>query len=153
MSLSKVTVFALAGSMALGIAPGGLAQDVDPAPANLSPEEAVEIRQAAMKENGGLLRGAGDLTGADAVAAAEVLIKNFTDLPHLFPENSAVGDSNTLPATWENFAEFTAYFTTAVEAATAMKAAAESGDAAVYGESIKTIGGLCGACHQKFRAS
>jgi cytochrome c556 len=151
MSLSRITAFALAGIMTLGIASGGLAQDVDPAIANLSPEEAVEARQAAMKENGGLLRGAGDLAGAEAVAASDTLIKNFTNLPHLFPENSIVGDSRATPLIWENFEEFTGYFATGLEAATAMRAAAEAGDTEAYTASIKTIGGLCGQCHEKFR--
>jgi cytochrome c556 len=151
MSLSKITAFALAGFMTLGIAAGGLAQGVDPAIANMSPEEAVEARQAAMKENGGVLRGAGALTGAEAAAAADTLIKNFTNLPHLFPENSIVEDSRATPLIWENFDEFTGHFATGLEAATAMKTAAEAGDTAAYTAAIETIGGLCGQCHEKFR--
>jgi cytochrome c556 len=151
MSLSRISTFALAGLMTLGIVAGGFAQDVDPAIASLSPDEAVEARQAAMKENGGVLRGAADLTGAEAAAAADTLIKNFTNLPHLYPENSIAGESRATPLIWENFEEFTGYFATGLEAATAMKTAAESGDADNYAASIKTIGGLCSQCHDKFR--
>jgi len=152
MSLSRMTAFVLAGVMTLGLAAGGLAQDVDPAIASLSLEQAVEVRQAAMKENGGTLKKAGGLTGAEAVAAAETLIRNFTNLSHLFPENSIVGESKALPAIWENADDFAGLFATGLDAAKAMKTAAEAGDAEAYGASIKTIGGLCGQCHEKYRA-
>ena len=152
MSLSRITALALAGMMTLGLAAGGMAQDVDPAIAGYTPEQAVEARQAAMKENGGTLKAAGALSGADAVAAADTLIKNFTNLPHLFPENSIVGDSKALPVIWESFDDFTGRFATGLEAAKAMKVAAEAGDAAAYGASMKTIGGLCGQCHETYRA-
>jgi cytochrome c556 len=151
MSLNRITAFALAGMMTLGLAAGGMAQDVDPAIAAYTPEQAVEARQVAMKENGGTLKAAGTLTGAEAVAAADTLIKNFINLPHLFPEGSIVGDSKALPAVWENFDDFTGRFAAGLEAAKAMKVAAEAGDAAAYGASMKTIGGLCGQCHETYR--
>ena len=144
MSLSKVTVFAFAGMMTLGIAAGGLAQD-------LTPEQAVEARQAAMKSNGATLKAAGALSGAEAVAAADTLIKNFTDLPALFPENSIVGDSKALPVIWENLDEFNGLFAKQLDNAKALKVAAEAGDAAAYAATIKAMGGVCGECHEKFR--
>jgi cytochrome c556 len=148
MSLNRITSFAFAGLIAAGIAAGGIAQD-----AVLSPEEAIEARQATMRSNAGVMGGAAALTGAEAVAAAETLIENFTKLPTLFPEGSTAENSRALPVIWENFDEFTGYFATGLEAATAMKAAAEAGDAAAYAESTAAIGGLCGQCHSKFRAS
>jgi cytochrome c556 len=39
-----------------------------------------------------------------------------------------------------------------VAAATAMKAAAEAGDADAYGTAVKSVGATCGQCHQQFRA-
>jgi cytochrome c556 len=154
MPSKKLTAFALAAAVAV-VATFAVAQDVaivtDPALAALSPDEMVAKRQAIMKEDGGILRGAGSLSGADAVAAADTLITNFSNLTVLFPEGSAVGDSEALPAIWEKNAEFQAILTKAVAAATQMKAAAEAGDAAAYSASIKTIGGFCGECHQTFR--
>lgn len=129
----------------------GITITTDPALASLSPEEMVAKRQAIMKEDGGILKGAGGLTGADAVTAADHLITNFSNLTVLFPEGSAVGDSEAAPAIWENNADFQAILASAVTAANAMKAAAEAGDAAAYGASIKTIGGFCGQCHQTYR--
>jgi cytochrome c556 len=112
MSLPRFSVLFAAGAVAACLAVGSfaVAQDaaVDPAIAAMTPEQLVEARQAAMKEDGGVLRGAGDLSGAEASAAADVLIKNFTNLPHMFPEGSIVGDSKALPVIWEEFDAFTA---------------------------------------------
>ena len=126
-SLALAAMVAAAGTFAY-------AQDVvpDPALSALSHEEMVSMRQDLMKANGGLLRSAGSLTGADAVAAADTLIANYTNLSALFPEGSAVGDSDALPAIWESYGDFQAIWTSGIEAATAMKAAAEAGAAAAY---------------------
>ena len=154
MPSNRVAAFALSLVVAAA-ATFALAQDVvitpDPALAALSPEEMVEKRQSIMKEDGGILKGAGALTGTEAVTAAEHLITNFSNLTVLFPEGSAVGDSGAAPAIWENNADFQAILAKAVAGATALKAAAEAGDAATYAATIKTIGGFCGECHQTYR--
>lgn len=154
MPSNRLVAFALSMVVAAA-ATFAFAQDVvitpDPALATLSPEEMVAKRQAIMKEDGGILKGAGALTGADAVAAADSLITNFSNLTVLFPEGSAVGDSEAAPAIWESNADFQAILAKAVAGATALKAAAEAGDAATYAATIKTIGGFCGECHQTYR--
>ena len=154
MSLLKVSTLIAAGAMLATFAVGAIAQDmaVDPAIATMSPDQLVEARQAAMKENGGTLKKAGALTGAEASAAADILIKNFTNLPAMFPEGSIVGESKALPAIWENKADFDGIFAKDLESAKAMKAAAEAGDADAYGAAMKAIGGSCGECHQKYRS-
>jgi cytochrome c556 len=149
MSMKKITTLALAGLMSVGVI-AAFAQDAFVAPT--TPEEAVELRQATMKENGGTLRSAGALTGSEAVAAMQTLLDNYTNMPALFPENSVVGDSKALPVIWENWEEFTAIIETGRSAAESGLAAAEAGDAAAYGEAVKTIGATCGQCHQQFRA-
>ncbi len=155
MPSNRFTAFALTIVVA-AVATLSFAQDItitpDTALAALSPEEMVAKRQSIMKEDGGILKGAGALSGADAVAAADHLITNFSNLTVLFPEGSAVGDSEALPVIWENNAEFQAILVSAVTAATAMKAAAEAGDATAYMAAIKGVGGTCGQCHQTFRA-
>jgi cytochrome c556 len=150
MSLTRFAVLLLAGALTTTLA---TAQDpaVDPAIAAMTPEQLVEARQAAMKEDGGILRGAGSLTGAEATAAADVLIKNFTNFPAMFPENSIVGDSKALPVIWQEFDAFTAIFDKALQGAKDMKVAAAAGDAAAYGAALKVIGGTCGECHQTYR--
>jgi cytochrome c556 len=154
MSLPKLVALLSAGALAATFALGAIAQDVvaDPAIAAMSPEQLVEARVAAMKQNGGLLRGAGGLSGADAVAAADTLLQNYTNFKVLFPEGSAVGSSEALPAIWENEDAFLAIFDQGIAAAQQMKAAAEAGNADAYGAALKALGGTCGQCHQQFRA-
>ena len=153
MSLKKISVLALASFVAAGIAAAVVAQDVDPAIATMTPDQLVEARQETMKANGGILRNAGSLSGADAVAAADTLIANFTNLPAMYPEGSIVGDSKALPVIWEEKNAFDAIFEQAKTHAMEMKAAAEAGDAAAFGAGAQAIGGLCGQCHSKYRAS
>lgn len=158
MPLSKLAVTA-AVALAVGAAAfTAYAQDVtitpDPALTGLSLEEAAAKRQETMKLNGATLKAAGSLSGADAVQAAETLIADFSNLTVLFPEGSdQVKGSEALPAIWENWDTFQGFLKQGVTLATQMKAAAEAGDAAAYGTAVKSIGGLCGQCHQQFRAS
>lgn len=152
MPTNKLAAFVLATAVA-AVATFAFAQDVTPDPsiASLSPEEMVAKRQATMKEDGGLLKGAGAQSGADAVATAEHLIQNYTNLTVLFPEGSMVGDTAALPVIWEKKDDFLAILATGIAAAGQMKAAAEAGDADAYAAAIKAMGGTCGQCHQQFR--
>ncbi len=147
MISKKFMGVAIAGLLAAGTV-AALAQEfVAPA----TPEEAVTMRQNLMKEDGGILRSAGNLTGAEAVAAMTKLRDNYSHIPALFPEGSIVGESEALPAIWENFEAFTAIADAGVAAAESGIAAAEAGDAAAYAAAIQTLGGTCGQCHQQFR--
>lgn len=155
MPLRKITALALAGTLALGLVAGVVAQDVtvDPAIAGMTPEQLVEARQAAMMQNGGIMRNLGSRTAAEASADADIMIQNFTNFPALFAEGSIVGDSRALPIIWEEKDAFDAIFETAKAAAMDIKAAAEAGDTAAIGAAAGVIGGLCGQCHGKYRAS
>jgi cytochrome c556 len=145
---------ALAGLMFAGVAATVTAQDVvvDPAIATMTPEQLVEERQGIMRENGGTLRNIATMSGAEAAAAADGLIQNFTDLPALFAPDSIVGDSKALPLIWQEKEAFDAIFDQAKMHAMEIKAAAEAGDAAAIGAAAQAIGGLCGQCHSKYRA-
>ncbi len=149
MSIKKMTALAVAGIMAAA-AISTVAQDAFVAPA--TPEEAVDARQALMREDGGLMRQLGGLTGAEAVAGLNTVLTNYSHIPDLFPEGSIVGDSAALPVIWENWNAFTAIVETGKQAATAGIAAAEAGDAAAYQASLQALGATCGQCHQQFRA-
>ena len=151
MSLPRIATALAATALAATFVAGAIAQDT-PDFASMSPEELVEARQAAMKEDGGILRGAGNLSGAEATAAADTLIRNFTNFPAMFREGSIVGDSKALPVIWEKWDEFTAIFATAQKAATDMKVAAEAGDTAAYAAALEGIGATCGQCHQTYRS-
>lgn len=145
----RVTALALAAFAVIGVATA-IAQDAFTPPA--TPEAAVEMRQGLMKEDGGILRVAGNLSGAEAVAAMTTLRDNYSHIPALFPEGSIVGSSKALPAIWENWDAFTAIAETGQAAAEAGLAAAEAGDAAGYAAALKTLMGTCGQCHQQFRS-
>jgi cytochrome c556 len=155
MSLKPSLVAAISLAALSLAAAGVLAQDVapDPAIASMTVEQMIEKRQATMKEDGGILKTAGTLSGADAVAAADKLIQNFTNLQALFPPGSNVGKSDAMANIWDDFDDFQGRFINNVELSKAMKAAAEAGDAAAYGDVVKQIGSSCGACHQNYRAS
>nr|WP_295889073.1 cytochrome c [uncultured Devosia sp.] len=148
MSIKKISAMAIAGLLAIS-AVATVAQDAFVAPA--TPEEAVAARKALMREDGGIMRGLGGLSGAEAVAGLNTVLTNYTHLPGLFPEGSIVGDSKALPAIWENWDAFVAIVDAGKAAATSGIAAAEAGDAAAYAAALQTLGGTCGACHQQFR--
>lgn len=148
MRFSKFSSIAIAGLLAAGTI-AAFAQDAFVAPA--TPEEAVALREQTMRENGATLRSAGSLTGADAVAAMTTLRDNYSHMAELFPEGSNVGESEALPAIWENWDAFIAIVDTGVAAAEGGLTAAESGDASAYAAALQTIGATCGQCHQQFR--
>jgi cytochrome c556 len=79
-------------------------------------------------------------------------VKNFTNLPHMFPEGSIVGDSKALPAIWEDWNTFAGLFAQARVASEAALVAAQANDTAGFQAALQPIGPLCGMCHQQFRA-
>tara|TARA_R110002020_G_scaffold36426_2_gene109531 strand:- start:1094 stop:1546 length:453 start_codon:yes stop_codon:yes gene_type:complete len=149
MTFNKIAALAFAGVMTLGVV-ATVAQDTFVAPT--TPEAAVAAREALMKSNGATLKAAGALTGPEAAAAMQTLLDNFTHMPATFTEGSIVGDSEALPAIWQNWEAFNAIIETGKTAAADGMAAAETGDMTAYGIALKTIGGTCGTCHQQFRA-
>jgi Cytochrome c556 len=148
MSIKTISAMAFAGLLTLGAATT-VAQDAFTPPA--TPEEAVAMRKALMREDGGLIRTLNGLSGAEAAAALNIVLTNYTHIPALFPEGSIVGDSAALPAIWENWETFTGIVETGKAAATEAIAAAEAGDATAYATALRTLGGTCGQCHQQFR--
>jgi cytochrome c556 len=154
MHSRKLAATLVAGLAFVAIAAVAVAQDVtvDPAISALSPAEMVLKREELMKSNGGTLRSAGNLSGAEAVAAADTLIYNFSNLTVLFGESTKGIESKALPAVWDNAEGFNAIMLKALDAANAMKTAAEAGDAAAYATANKSLGAACGECHQGFRS-
>ncbi len=148
MLFRRISALAIAATLSLGAI--AIAQDSFTAPA--TPEEAVSMRKVLMREDGGILRSAGNLSGAEAVAAMKTLQTNYSHIPALFPEGSIVGDSEALPAIWENWDAFVAIAKTGEDAAAAGVIAAEAGDTAGYNDALRTLQGTCGQCHQQFRS-
>lgn len=155
MPIKTLTFAAVAATLTLSAI--AFAQDtpavvVDPAIAAMTSDELVAARQAAMKQNGMTLRGAAQLSGADAVAVATTLLQNFTNLPALFKEGSVTDKSKALPAVWENWDDFKGRFDADAATAQLMLAAAMAGDTAGYVAAVDEIGKSCGGCHMTYRA-
>jgi len=148
MTFKKTTVFVLAGLMSMGIAATVLADD-----AAMAPDKAIAARQAAMKADGKVLRGANDFTGDAAVKALQTVYDNYTKLPSLFPKDSTSANSLALPVIWTDWDNFIAIFKKGADAATDGIAAAKAGDTAKYQADVAVVAGTCGACHMTYRSS
>ena len=148
MSINKISAMAIAGLLALGVV-ATVAQNAFVPPA--TPQQAVDMRKSLMIEDGRLIRTLNGLSGAEAAAALNVILNNYTHIPALFPEGSNLSDSEALPAIWQNWDTFTAIVETGKAAATDAIAAAEAGDATAYATALRALGGTCGQCHQQFR--
>jgi cytochrome c556 len=149
--LIAVTAFALVAAATLAMAQDSPVM-VDPAIETMTVEQLVEARQAAMKQNGGLLRSAMQATGDDAVVAATTLLQNFTNLPSLFREGSTAPNSKALPVIWENWDDFKGRLDADAVHAQEALTAAQAGDTAAYGAALQAIAQSCGACHQAYRS-
>ncbi|MEQ9814499.1 MAG: cytochrome c [Azospirillaceae bacterium] len=148
-------LFVAAASLAAVAGSGmSLAQPMD------DPAEAVAFREANMRIFGGALRASamlvrnegGTVEAAQAATAAAAQVAPF--ILRLFPEGTeqGVGESDALPAIWENWDDFSAGANAASEAIAALAEAAESGDVAAIGAALGAAGQTCGACHETYRA-
>jgi len=83
---------------------------------------------------------------------ADALAATASELPNIFPEGSNVGDSETLPAIWDEPVKFAAAVKKAQEAtANFSKVVAAGGDGAAVAAAFKDVGGACRGCHDNFR--
>lgn len=147
MSPRKIVLAACAGCLTLGLVSASLAAG------EIGAADAITQRQELMKADGGLLKKAFGEAGTDAVATLEQLHDNLGKLPGLFPEGSTASNSKALPSIWQDFSAFSALFTKAQDHAAAAIDAAKAGDAAAYQASVKAVAGVCGECHQAYRAA
>ncbi len=133
-----------------GVPAAGLAQ---------TPGEQVQHRQDQMSILGDNIRviarfvqrGTGSID--EVAASARAMAAVTGDLLALFPPGTAVGvgDSEALPAIWENWAEFEPIARDAHQATTALLAAAEAGDTEALRPRFAAVGQTCSSCHQTFR--
>ena len=140
----KISRLSLAATFILGAAAAWAA--------TMSPDDAVAARQAAMKQDGKVLRGAANLSGDKAVTVLATVQANYRKLPSLFIKDSITDKSLALPVIWQEFDQFSAIFKKGADAAAAGIAAAKAGDVAKYKAAVETIGGTCNECHQTYRA-
>lgn len=130
-----------------------------PVIADTTPEDAKDYRAAVMTTlrghigaasmiARGLVENRGQLLGH-----AEGLANAAAELEHLFPEGSAVNESEALPAIWSDPEKFAAAINTMVEATGEFEAAAAGGDQAAIGAAFRQVGMSCRGCHDDFRKS
>lgn len=126
-----------------------------------TPEAAYEARVAAMKTFGSGMRTVGQFlrngTGTieEVAEATGAMVASASDLDAvlaLFPEGSAVGDSEAKPEIWTNHEDFQAKALHLVEAVAALDAAARSGDVDALAAAAQATGASCGGCHELYRA-
>jgi cytochrome c556 len=115
--------------------------------AAMSDQQLVQARVAAMKQDGQILRGAKDLSGDKAIAAASTILKNFKSFPGLFREGSITPDSRATEKIWQNWADFTKRLKAEERNAEAMLAAAKAGDKKAYLAAIEALKKPCSNCH------
>ena len=155
MPTPKLTLLAFSVLASLGSV-AALADDlapvvVDPAIATMTADQKVTARQKAMKEDGGVLRGAMKATGADAAQIATTVLQNFTNFPALFADGATNGKSDALPVIWQQFDQFTAIIDEGKLAAGKMREAALSGDTGLYSDAFQALAATCNECHQTYR--
>ncbi len=120
-------------------------------------DDPISVRRALMKNNaaeatiaGQMLRGEAPYDATAAAAAMTQIAANAAKIPSLFPEGSDTGDTNALPAIWQNFPDFEAHAAALGTAATAAAAAAAQGQEA-FTTAFNAVGQACGGCHQTYR--
>ena len=145
MTPKTITAVALAGLLSIAAAASSLAD------APLSAADAVAARQAAMKADGKVLRGADSFTGDQAIAALKAVQDNYTKLPGLFPQDSITDKSIALPIIWSEFDKFSAIFKSGAATAADGIAAAKAGDMAKYKADVEAIAQTCNTCHATYR--
>jgi cytochrome c556 len=145
MQFKRLTVLALAGLLSVTAVATVLADSP------LTADEAVTARQAAMKADGKVLRGADGLTGDKAIAALQTVVDNYSKLPSLFPKDSITDKSLALPIIWTEFDKFSAIFKSGADAATDGIAAVRAGDMAKYKADVEAIAQTCNTCHMTYR--
>ena len=118
--------------------------------ASMTDAQLVAARQAAMKQDGAILKSAKGLSGDAAVQAATTILKNFSNFPSLFRPNSITPDSRATAKIWENWADFTARLDAEKANAQAMLTAAKAGDKKAYEAAISALKRPCSDCHLNY---
>jgi len=119
-------------------------------------DDPIVARRALMKANGaatktmvGMLKGA-PYDQAAVVAALQTYANAAAKGPGLFPDTSKTGDTNALPAIWDNKPDFEARFKKLGDDVSAAQAAIT--DEASFKATLPGVLKNCGGCHEKYRA-
>jgi len=140
--MKKLAIIGLIAVLGTGIA----LADTDPI------KERREIMKAsgeATKSVVGMLKGAPFDLGV-VKAALNSYANAAAKAPGLFPETSKTGDTNALPAIWDNKADFAARFTKFGDDVAAASTAIV--DQASFQANMPGVLKNCGGCHELYRA-
>ena len=125
--------------------------------ADSTPEDALDYRKAIMMSLRGhiaassmIARGLIENDGY-LVAHAEGLASGAKELHRVFQEGSNVGESEALPAIWEDKEAFAEAIAKVEEATAAFVEAADFGDQEAISATFRAVGGSCRGCHDNFR--
>ena len=124
-----------------------------------TPEDAKDYRSAVMTAMRGHIGAASMIArglienNGQLLGHAEGLSNAAAELENLFPEGSAVDNSEALPAIWENPEGFQEAIDNFVSAAAEFESAAAGGDPAAIGAAFRQVGMGCRGCHDNFRKS
>ncbi len=119
--------------------------------------DAIKERRQLMKANGeatkpivAMMKGQSPFDLATVQTALKTYLNAAEKMPALFPPDSKTGDTNALPAIWDNKADLDARFKKLGDDATADLAAIT--DEATFKATMPAIYKNCGGCHEKYRA-
>ncbi|MGH8194844.1 MAG: c-type cytochrome [Woeseiaceae bacterium] len=125
--------------------------------AETTPEDAKDYRISVMSSMGGHIgaiskhvRGLVEDHGFLA-KHAEALANGAAELQYLFPSGSGVGDSEALPAIWDEPEEVAKAIAEAEQATAAFSKAASAGDEDAIDAAFREVGAACRGCHDRFR--
>ncbi|MDH4071565.1 MAG: cytochrome c [Gammaproteobacteria bacterium] len=122
-------------------------------------EDALDYRKAVMTALRGHIGASSMITrglvedGGHLVGHAEGLASGAKELHRVFQEGSNVGESEALPAIWQQPEEFAAAIAKTEEATAAFVAAAKSGDREAIGAAFRNVGMSCRGCHDNYRVA
>lgn len=126
---------------------GAVAQNVDVIKER---KELLSQMGKAAKEPGKMMKQEVPFDEAKVQAALDTIIANASKLPELFPEDSKTGgETEALPAIWENKDDVVQRYEKLVADAKAAKVAV--GDEFEFMETWPKVAGNCSGCHKKYR--
>lgn len=152
LSLAFTAALAMGGLLATGT---GVAQSR--AQNGDEVEAAIKYRQSVMSVLGGVMgTTVGQLRdgiehGPELQPLAEALAAAAGNIPALFPEGTGEGETDALPAVWEQREAFEQAAASFDERALAFAEAVRGGGRAEIFQSFRELGESCKSCHEDFR--
>lgn len=120
-------------------------------------EGAIEYRQAIYQAIGGHMTALVKIVRREVPHTDDMVVhaNGIADLApltaHVFPEGSGEGDTDALPAIWNDPDDFALHRDAFIDAAEGLRVAA-GGPMGPFVSAFQTLGGTCSECHDNFRA-